>query len=264
MAQYHVTLASDRTCDHMHDGLGFLTMHAGLTLMFEQSMQSVDARVSLPYWDFTIDKGKLDVGNWSTLDQSPVWDKDWFGTAEYAGDLHTVVEGRWAYISIESGVSGSTFHNSYGYLRSPWNNNARAYLTRSSDLCGQKYDSIPTCQIHYHTLSTTSTWTAFAWVLPYRPHGQVHMYVGGTLDCNATYTGIETYVKGVIQTSVGESEETTREVEHLVYMLRTEASVSLKNMCVARRLVACVFLPPGSSPNCGVARWTARRNRNWF
>ena len=37
----------------MHDGLGFLTMHLALSLRFEQMLQLNDARVSLPYWDFT-------------------------------------------------------------------------------------------------------------------------------------------------------------------------------------------------------------------
>ena len=98
-------------------------------------------------------------------------------------------------------------------MRAPWNNNNRPYVTREmGNLCGMEYTSLPSCKVHWYTLEETSTWTDFAWVLPYEPHGPVHMYVGGTLDCNATYTGIETYVKGVIQTSVGESEATSREV----------------------------------------------------
>ena len=46
----HAFYAADRTCDHLHDGLGFLTQHAALTLTFEQSLQSIHPRVSLPFW----------------------------------------------------------------------------------------------------------------------------------------------------------------------------------------------------------------------
>ena len=27
-------------------------------------------------------------------------------------------------------------------------------------------------------------WSTFAWALPYEPHGPVHMYVGGEIECN--------------------------------------------------------------------------------
>jgi hypothetical protein len=36
--------------DHMHDGLGFLTHHMALSRMFENVMQLVNPKVSLPYW----------------------------------------------------------------------------------------------------------------------------------------------------------------------------------------------------------------------
>ena len=236
LTQYHVTLSSDRTCDHMHDGLGFLTQHSGLTLAFEQALQAVDPKVSCPYWDFTIDRAHLDAGNWSSLDRSPVWRDDWFGSAK-GGAGGTVTEGRWAYVAIDSvDADSSSYHNSYGYLRAPWNNNNRPYLTRSSDLCGQEYHSIPTCSVHHMVLETTSSWTNFAWQLPYRPHGPVHMYVGGTLDCNGTFSDVETYLESVVTTY--ESASTLESVSALsqwqlsriMYLLRTEAFVTLKNM----------------------------------
>ncbi|KAH8074295.1 symporter [Aureococcus anophagefferens] len=55
----HASLAGDKSCDHMHDGLGFLTQHMGLTLSFEQALQAVDPSISMPYWDYTIDKQNL-------------------------------------------------------------------------------------------------------------------------------------------------------------------------------------------------------------
>ena len=36
-----------------------------------------------------------DVGNWSTLGDSPMWGSEWFGRA--GGEYDTVTEGRWAH-----------------------------------------------------------------------------------------------------------------------------------------------------------------------
>ena len=51
----HNDLAGDPYCDHAHDGFGFLTMHAALSLRFEKVLQTVKPDVTLPYWDYTID-----------------------------------------------------------------------------------------------------------------------------------------------------------------------------------------------------------------
>jgi hypothetical protein len=56
MAMDHNTLAGNSDCDHMHDGLGFLTNHGAQTVQFEQALQAVNPRVSVPYWDYTIGK----------------------------------------------------------------------------------------------------------------------------------------------------------------------------------------------------------------
>ena len=37
-----------RRCDHLHDGLGFLTQHAALTLAFERALQRIDPSVTIP------------------------------------------------------------------------------------------------------------------------------------------------------------------------------------------------------------------------
>ena len=41
--------------------------------------------------------------------------------------LYTVTAGRWAFLEVDHGhgVWNRTYHNSYGYLRAPWNNNRR-------------------------------------------------------------------------------------------------------------------------------------------
>lgn len=41
-------------CDHWHKGPGFVTSHMAMTLEFERSLQAINPRVAMPYWDFTV------------------------------------------------------------------------------------------------------------------------------------------------------------------------------------------------------------------
>ena len=218
----------------MHDGLGFLTQHIALSLAFEQSMQAVNPRVALPYWDFTIDKHLYDVGNWSTLGDSPMWGSEWFGRA--GGEYDTVTEGRWAYIQVKSNVWGQSKHNSYGFMRAPWNNNNRPYVTRKTDLCGIDYISMPSCEVHWYTLDKTHSWYDFGWVLPYEPHGPVHMYVGGALNCNSTMTRVLDYIETLDSTQIQDKGIYWHQQRELEYLLRTDMFLSLKNMYRASML----------------------------
>ena len=70
LAGLHNHLAGDRECDHMHDGLGFMTQHAGLTYLFEKALQSVDQSVTVPYWDWTIDVTRDAYNN---LSNAAIW-----------------------------------------------------------------------------------------------------------------------------------------------------------------------------------------------
>lgn len=226
LTRKHAALAGDRTCDHMHDGLGFLTMHLGLSLAFEQSVQAVDARVAMPYWDFTIDRARVDAGTWSSLDESDLWRSDWFGSADASES--TVTEGRWAYLAAESGAWDSPTRNSYGFLRAPWNNNNRPYVTRSKTLCGTAFTSTPTCGDHFDVVNGTATWYDFGWALPYAPHGSVHQYVGGTLECNETNNDLLSWLTRTVDESIYTGFSATS--SDLTYLLRTDMFLMLKNL----------------------------------
>lgn len=59
-----------------------------VTLMFEMSMQMVNPKLSLPYWDFTIDAYLVDKnygGDYDHLrDVSDLWTPEWFGGVDPA------------------------------------------------------------------------------------------------------------------------------------------------------------------------------------
>lgn len=68
-----------------HEGLGFLTNHGLLTNTFEYSLQQVNPKLTVPYWDFTIEGSSIaDPGNISIVDllqgNSQVFQEGWFGT----------------------------------------------------------------------------------------------------------------------------------------------------------------------------------------
>ena len=113
-----------------------------------------------------------------------VWTTDWFGTA--ASSARTVDEGRFAYQRVTYDPS-ATIHNSYGYLRSPWNTNKSPFVTRAHTFCGFSYnlDWWPSCGIHYNITFSDEydSWYDYAWAAPYAPHGPVHFMIGGYANC---------------------------------------------------------------------------------
>ncbi|CAN0279002.1 unnamed protein product, partial [Hapterophycus canaliculatus] len=66
-----------------HDGLGFVTNHAMVSNTFEASLQAVNPKLTLPYWDFTIESSSSGgAGSGAadeSLDRSPLFHESWFG-----------------------------------------------------------------------------------------------------------------------------------------------------------------------------------------
>ncbi|CAN0325141.1 unnamed protein product, partial [Hapterophycus canaliculatus] len=114
-----------------HEGLGFLTNHALITNTFEYSLQLVNPKLTLPYWDFTIEGSAIgDSDQKDTVDlllsTSPIFQESWFGT--YDPDDNQVKDGRWANTEIPSmrkSNPGNVSPDVYGKLRAPWNTNNR-------------------------------------------------------------------------------------------------------------------------------------------
>ena len=72
-----------------HDGLGFLTNHGLLSNTFEFSLQQVNPKLTLPYWDFTIESSSTGAAAFKDLDdvfgstiKTPLFQDSWFGTTD--------------------------------------------------------------------------------------------------------------------------------------------------------------------------------------
>ncbi len=161
---FHLKGAGTSDCDHWHDGAGIVTHHAAITLTFEQSLQSIDSSIALPYWEYSYDAMVYD-----DYRDSPFFYPDWFGTASPENEQHAVMSGRWANISMPDGAayldawsqseSGSMnpFVNPYGYMRTPWNMNESPYFGRNNLTYGRvSFDTMPTCTDMYDCYSSDS------------------------------------------------------------------------------------------------------------
>ncbi len=83
-----------------------MTTHFTFQFMYEQSLQSINPSIALPYWDFTIESTMFEP---ATFRDSVIFADDWFGDGKADNALHTVTRGRFAYLPV--------MQNAYNYSR---------------------------------------------------------------------------------------------------------------------------------------------------
>ncbi len=138
LTAYHLNGAGRTDCDHWHDGGGIITHHAAFTLQCEQSLQSIDPTIAMPYWEYPKDGEMYTDYTWVTSD---VFASDWFGAAAPQNDDHAITSGLWSYMDMPDGSdytdwsiadegSLNPYINAYGVMRTPWNNNAVTSIGR--------------------------------------------------------------------------------------------------------------------------------------
>ncbi|CAM9789553.1 unnamed protein product, partial [Scytosiphon promiscuus] len=198
----HFKAGMSNDCDHFHDGIGFLTSHSLISNTFEFSLQTVNPKLSLPYWDWTIDE--IDAQNSGVTNSgtgtgividSPIFTPEWFGSTD--PDDHLVKDGRWANTKIPAMYwddPGDLIPDVYGLLRSRWNVNSSPWLTRGNGaMCDgyvtDHYDW-PTCEEHYNLVTKYSSFYDWVWTSMYSPHGPVHTWIGGVLNCEETIRSV--------------------------------------------------------------------------
>ena len=81
-----------------------MTHHLALSVSFESSLRAVDKRVTMPYWDFTIEGEqilKAGSGPKTIFSISPIFTSTWFGSTD---ELSHVGDSRWAHAPSTLGV----------------------------------------------------------------------------------------------------------------------------------------------------------------
>mmetsp|Transcript_45776 Transcript_45776/g.90267 ORF Transcript_45776/g.90267 Transcript_45776/m.90267 type:complete len:654 (-) Transcript_45776:686-2647(-) len=186
--EYHTWMAGTKECDHLHDGMGFLTGHNAITMEFEQNLRMVDATVSVPYWDYTIDIHHVyeNDEDMSLFYKSPIFNEDWFGPMGNDPAKHYAVTESWvADISVDPldwqmDPSSARITNAYGLMRSPWNVANDKRLLRSNLTFGyaSSYEGGPSCSEFYVSMNVSDV-VGFTKYAQANAHGAIHTFVGG-------------------------------------------------------------------------------------
>lgn len=191
LVEEHALASNDIKCDQFHEGSGFFTHHFAITQTFEAALRSIDPSVTLPYWDFTIEGQEItDAGESPSyfLEITPFLNDNWFGSTDENGHVQ---DSKFAYAKMPKVTNESIVEpNSYGYIRSYWNNNNDKYAVRHLfDVCGVEPTNkrIPNCQTHFEIINVT-TLSDFQILSPNDGHGTIHVQLGGMGgDCIDTY-----------------------------------------------------------------------------
>lgn len=73
------------------------------------------------------------------------------------------------------------------------------------EMCGVRAEQMfpwPTCEDHYDLTTQHSDFYSWVWYSLYDPHGPVHVWLGGALDCEATYSRIKDLVGSDVATNL--------------------------------------------------------------
>jgi hypothetical protein len=173
----------DIWCDEWHEGTGFLVHHLALSTSFDLSLRAIDKRVSIPYWDFSIEGEKLSkagLGPKALTMFTPLLTDEWFG--EIDTKTNHIKNSRWKHTKAIKAIPGSKIRNSYGYIRAPWNNaNDKELIRHLADVCGLEpvKKPVPGCSAHY-TVISSDTLPDFFLSSPGTGHGPMHVNMGGS------------------------------------------------------------------------------------
>ncbi|KAK7247978.1 hypothetical protein SO694_00086044 [Aureococcus anophagefferens] len=185
-------------CSVFHGADAFLTGHAAFTLELEQALQAVDASVSAPYWDTSLDD---DARGAAWAEGLELFAEDWFGARAGAGgpklDYPALTTGRFAYVDVPSYAAGDAAgaaaappeRNAFGRLTQSYNNDPATFLWRSDSVCGLPSKlRLPGCAALKGALREASVSDLRA-KIETDWHGALHPTLGGAFDCASESAG---------------------------------------------------------------------------
>lgn len=87
------------TCSYLFM-IGVAIFHVGVSLQYEQALQSVNPAISLPYWEYAKDNYL-----YSRPGLSVVFSEDWFGEMTPQTETHAMNDNsRWSDIELRQGI----------------------------------------------------------------------------------------------------------------------------------------------------------------
>ncbi len=168
--QYVTDHANAMMGGYAHQGPAFLPWHREFLRRFELDLQSVDASVTLPYWDWTVDNSQL----------SAIWGTDFLGGNGRVTDSQ-VMTGPFAFATGNWTLTVLTDGETDPFLKRQFGLNAPA-LPSSTDV-GAALSALPYDVAPWNITSASGFRnTLEGWISGPQLHNLVHVWVGGTMS----------------------------------------------------------------------------------
>jgi hypothetical protein len=191
LAGLHTNWAGSKDCDHLHDGMGFVTSHVQMSRILEESLQAVDPSVSLPYWEYTKDVEHINTehnGDFRYWKNIYMFSDEYFGATD--ANTAQISSGDFHMISMEADPKYSTVVNSYGLMRAPWNNLGNPKVTRyfggggasTTEVVGDIVTAstgMSSCSNLYDFITKSTDMYTFTSNAEGLVHGPIHLLTGG-------------------------------------------------------------------------------------
>ena len=167
--------------------MGFLAQHVKLCRVFEEAMQAVNPKVTLPYWEFT-----KELPRNNTVFESIMFTANTFGSLQspydktkgftYENDRiedGKIPDGRWGNLKADVNIRFPTIVSSFGLMRSPWNINPSPYITRFAS----SQPPLPTCADYFGALISNDPIDLLDNIQK-GPHASIHAAIGNVFGCD--------------------------------------------------------------------------------
>ena len=177
-----------------HDGLQFLTSHPMFSLMVEKTMQNINPKLTLPYWDFLVEGKEYGADFYKSF----VYGNDYFGSVDNgAADSYTMRSGSYftgiPHAWDSDGDISGTNHNAHGGVFDGYNENANHTLKRSNEFCGLPNTQTWPVPDDLFNCMVNASWL-YGWdeCMENNIHANFHGWHGGAWDCAVDFTALHT------------------------------------------------------------------------